>query len=349
MSTDDLPAGEAGDSPTTGRRGLITRRAVAAAAGLGLAAVAAEPAHAASGTMIYGGVNDAGADQTALTSSATNTLLVHNTNTGGTSAIRGYHAGTGWALHGASVGGTAVRGEGVHGVFGYASGSGKGVEGQSVNGWGVNGYSMNATAIRAHAGAEGTGSALSAECDNATGYGIHVQGGKAQLHLQPHAATGAPTAGSHQVGEVFVDQFGRHHLCVAAGTPGTWVRPGFNPLVPFRVCDTRSGTGTPYSTGVKRGPASTLTVDVVGVAGLAIPTGATAVVGNLTAVAPTSATYLTVYPADVPRPGTSTLNTPAGGSLSNQVTAKISAAGELKIYNHTGSTHVILDIAGFFF
>ncbi|NUT33700.1 MAG: hypothetical protein HOV79_11560 [Hamadaea sp.] len=343
MSTEEMPA-----APTTGRRGLIKRGAIAAAGGLGLAALAADPAHATSGTMIYGGVNDAGADQTALTSSATNSLLVHNTNPGGTSAIRGYHAGSGWALFGGSVGGTAVRGEGVHGVFGYATGSGKGVEGQSVSGWGVNGYSMNSTAIRAHAGTEGTGNALSAECDNTKGYGVHVQGGKAQLHLQPYAATGAPTSGSHLVGEVFVDQFGRHHLCVAAGTPGTWVRPGFNPLVPFRVCDTRPGTGTPYS-GTKLGPGATLAVDVVGVAGLAIPNGATAVVGNITVVGPSAGTYLTVFPGDATRPNASTINVAAGQTLANQVTTKISAAGILNVYNASGSTNILLDITGFFF
>ncbi|MGH3745046.1 MAG: family 43 glycosylhydrolase, partial [Mycobacteriales bacterium] len=69
---------------------------------------------------------------------------------------------------------------------------------------------------------------------------------------------------------------------------------------PVRVCDTRPGNPSHLAgdaaqcNGQTLGPAGTLSVRVRGVAG--VPAGATAVVVNLTGVAPTGTTYLTVFP-----------------------------------------------------
>jgi hypothetical protein len=40
----------------------------------------------------------------------------------------------------------------------------------------------------------------------------------------PAAAAGRPTLGLHDKGEIVLDSAGVLFVCIAAGTPGTWVR-----------------------------------------------------------------------------------------------------------------------------
>jgi hypothetical protein len=78
----------------------------------------------------------------------------------------------------------------------------------------------------------------------------------------------------------------------------------------------------------------------------AIPTTATAVVLNLTAVAPTQDTYLTVYPST--RPLSSDMNPVAGQVLGNLTVATISKSGTISIYNYAGNADVVLDVMGYY-
>ena len=83
-------------------------------------------------------------------------------------------------------------------------------------------------------------------------------------------------------------------------------------------------------------------------AGLAgIPSGATAVVLNVTAIAPSAQTHLTVFPSGSP-PVVSDLNPAAGAVEANMVVAKVSATGTVSIYNFTGSVNVAVDVAGWY-
>ena len=116
---------------------------------------------------------------------------------------------------------------------------------------------------------------------------------------------------------------------------------GFTAVTPTRLLDTRSDP-TIHTLGA----AGTATLTVTGpTAG--VPPDAEAVVLNLTAVANTKATHLTVYPADQPA-NSSNLNLPAGAARANQVISQISATGAIKIYNSGGSTDVIVDVTGYF-
>ncbi len=58
------------------------------------------------------------------------------------------------------------------------------------------------------------------------GYGAPITGAAGYAQLVGSNASGAPTTGSHVVGEVAVDQTGNLWVCTAAGTPGTWTPPG---------------------------------------------------------------------------------------------------------------------------
>jgi hypothetical protein len=112
----------------------------------------------------------------------------------------------------------------------------------------------------------------------------------------------------------------------------------YHPVSPQRVKDTR--TGAPI------GQQASIQVTVSGVAG--VPGTAVAVVVNVTAVKPTKGTYLTVYPNGEPRPTASNLNVPAGATIANLVVAKIGTNGKIKIYNNSGNTDVVVDIAGWY-
>ncbi|MFY9820627.1 MAG: hypothetical protein WAM82_04545, partial [Thermoanaerobaculia bacterium] len=82
-----------------------------------------------------------------------------------------------------------------------------------------------------------------------------------------------------------------------------------------------------------------------------VPAGATALAINLTVTNPTAGGNLTVYPAGMSVPATSTLNFSAGQTRANNAVTQLGAAGDLAIFCATpaGSTaDVIVDVVGYF-
>ncbi len=121
--------------------------------------------------------------------------------------------------------------------------------------------------------------------------------------------------------------------------------PGrFHALEPSRILDTRMGTG-----GVTGpvGPNGTLTVPMAGRGGVPA-TGASAVVVNVTVTQPSTGGILTVFPAGTARPLTSSLNFVAGETVPNLVVAKLGTDGKIGVYNSNGTTHVVLDVVGWY-
>ena len=74
--------------------------------------------------------------------------------------------------------------------------------------------------------------------------------------------------------------------------------------------------------------------------------GVAAVVLNVTAVGPTHAGFLTVYPTGTPRPTASNVNFVAGQTVPNLVQVAIGKRGSVSLYNLIGNTNVIFDVAG---
>jgi len=66
----------------------------------------------------------------------------------------------------------------------------------------------------------------------------------------------------------------------------------------------------------------------------------------VTATDPTIGGFLTVHPSGELRPKASNLNFAAGQTIANLVVAKVGSNGMVSIYNDTGSTHLIADVAG---
>jgi hypothetical protein len=120
----------------------------------------------------------------------------------------------------------------------------------------------------------------------------------------------------------------------------------YHPLTPFRILDTRSGPQGVPSGSV--GPDSEIIVDVTGGASGVPGTGVSAVVVNVTGTQATDRTYLTLYPSGQSRPGTSNLNLGPGEDVANLATVKVGADGNIKVYNRSGQTQVVVDIVGWY-
>lgn len=128
-----------------------------------------------------------------------------------------------------------------------------------------------------------------------------------------------------------------------------WDGSTYTPVTPFRVCDTRAGTGTPCS-GSTIGAGGTLTVQVTGIRGpqgQSVPASAQAVAVNVTAIEGTAGTYLTAYPYGSARPGVSNLNVPARTVQANLAVVPL-GSGRISVFNAQGSINVAVDVEGYF-
>ncbi|MFS0705490.1 hypothetical protein AB6N23_13295 [Cellulomonas sp. 179-A 9B4 NHS] len=81
------------------------------------------------------------------------------------------------------------------------------------------------------------------------------------------------------------------------------------------------------------------------------PAGASAVVLNVTAAAPTSRTYVSVCPGGTPTAAcraSSNLNPYAGRNIANLVVAKLGPGGTVSFYNDAGTSQLIADVQGWY-
>ena len=135
-----------------------------------------------------------------------------------------------------------------------------------------------------------------------------------------------------------------HLIADLAGyySPGAGAK--FVALSPMRIIDTRVNRVT--WTAVSGG-GSAFTLSMAG----PIPSGATAAVMNVTGVQPTLATYLATYPrtsATPTRPSTSNVQLTKGQILPNLVSVALGPNRDVWMFNNSGSTNVIADLAGYF-
>ena len=131
--------------------------------------------------------------------------------------------------------------------------------------------------------------------------------------------------------DVVVDLVGWYAHTPTAGTAGV------HAVAPTRVLDSRTAGRTVTTTPV--------TARVVGGA---VPTGATAVVANLTTVG-SSASGLPVlsWASGLPRPTTSNGNTVKGQAVATQVVVGVGADGRVALATGGGSTHLVVDVVGY--
>jgi collagen type VII alpha len=121
------------------------------------------------------------------------------------------------------------------------------------------------------------------------------------------------------------------------------VASAFTPITPIRALDSRHVGQSAFHFS------PTHETDVWTVAGAnGIPSGATAIVMNLTIVSPSNASYVSAWPVGGSFTGTSNLNPTAGKALSAVVVVQLGSGGAIDILNAVGRADIILDYFGYY-
>ena len=131
-----------------------------------------------------------------------------------------------------------------------------------------------------------------------------------------------------------------HVIVDLLGFVGPTLAPGnLVTISPDRALDTRQAGGA-FKAGETR---------LLRVGGrFGVPAnGLIGLVVNVTVTQPSTAGYLTVFPAGMARPDTSNVNFVAGQTVPNLVMTGCNATGDLAIYNASGQAHVVVDVAGY--
>ena len=121
--------------------------------------------------------------------------------------------------------------------------------------------------------------------------------------------------------------------------------PDFQPLVPARVLETRTGYGQVGYSGAKPTAGQTIELQVTGVGG--VPTDAAAVVLNVTGDDPSANGFVTIWPCGEARPTASSLNLTPGVITANAVIAKVGVGGKVCLFTQSG-TELLADVNGYF-
>jgi hypothetical protein len=183
-----------------------------------------------------------------------------------------------------------------------------------------------------------------------------VQANRVMVGLGPSTTGGPDDAlcvyNAAGIINVLVDANGWYGSTTAPMSPAGYQ---FQALPPTRICDTRVST-TSCTEGAIGAASSRLTpvAGAVDIPASGSSTTVQAVIANLTAVAPTATTFLTLYPANLThRPQASDLNVDAGEVLPNLVVVQLDTTGDsndgkVYLYNGAGNVNAIIDIEGWF-
>ncbi len=241
----------------------------------------------------------------------------------------------------------------------YSEGRDFGIYGESAgaNGNGTAGRSIGGIAGVAGQGEEG---AYGVAAYALGGVGLATVGGLAQMKLgdgssDPAMAPPRTRVDAHATGEIYFDDDQSLWLCVADGTPGTWVRlagaataGAFTALpTPVRVFDTRPGSGKP---GAGTGPISGTRHGIALTAnssGLPVDASAAMVTMTVTNTQANPAAYGQIYPdALVTPPATSVINWTAANTVIATTTTTGLTNGKVAVTIAPGA-NVILDLIGY--
>lgn len=358
------PASGAERAPTN-RRQLLTL-AAAGVGGAGLAALApASPAGAANGEALVignsGGQNCTAATGVAVLGNGAPYGLAFTDNGAGAfplpAAVNGHARGFGGPTNfSAAVLGFAeqdsfygVVGDSVRcGVYGRA-------RGPADNGWpGVLGESLNGVGVRGEGGTDGVvgygrgSSGVRGESDTRSVPALRAAAASGVLALDG-AQPAPPTSGTFRRGDLLNDKNGSGvWVCVTAGKPGNWRKVAgpatagaFHPIDGGRAYDSRTaGAGGRITGGTNR---------VITIPTSLAPGGSLAVTYLLTVRDTAGSGGLTVYPANRPRPTIqSAIWWAANQSHVAGGVTELAPGREVRVFCSSGSTHLTLDVTGYY-
>jgi hypothetical protein len=190
------------------------------------------------------------------------------------------------------------------------------------------------------------GSPITSYTATATDHTNAAHGGQTQTGpASPLTVTGLTNGDSYTFTVTAKNAIGTGPASAASNAVTPTAPEPYHPLTPARITDTRTGSGLPNA-GKTLGPATTLDVQVTGAGGVP-PTGATAVVLNVTATGPTASSYLTVWPTGASRPTASNLNFGPGQTVPNLVEVGLGTNGKVSLFNAGGNVDVVVDVEGY--
>jgi hypothetical protein len=122
---------------------------------------------------------------------------------------------------------------------------------------------------------------------------------------------------------------------------------GYSALTPYRLVDTRYGTGEPKRPLAGKG---SFAVQIAGNDGGKLPaSGITAVALNVTSTASQGAGFLTAYADGTNTPTASNVNFTANQTIANSVITPVGRDGKIRIFNgSTEATSVVVDVVGYY-
>ncbi len=181
-------------------------------------------------------------------------------------------------------------------------------------------------------------------------------------HRQPVTNTGAiPLAAADTDQLAVANAGGTSDFVIELQGYYTRTEPGsvYVPIVPCRAVDTRTSGGLLAAAASRTFHVSGFSTESVatrqyaGQGGAAatcdVPHDATAVEASLTAVAPASAKgYARIWATSTPAPNATFLNYTPTQSITNTGAVPIAPLGDLDLSNHSGSSHYVVDIQGYF-
>ena len=346
------------DEQRTTRRGMLRLASAAAIGGLA-ATVAADPVAATDGDLVLNLSFNSGTSPTGIAATATTKaygLGCYEAGLGALDALVGRPAVFGHATNtafniGVAGHNTATEGVGTGGIDTAPNNSSIGVAGYSNLGVGVRGAG-------GLAGVRGVGIGIGVDARAQDGVGVMAKGTKGAVRLATDEVGEPPTRdGPYDIGVLEIDDTGNVWYCYQAGMPGKWRKLAgpasagtFHALKPTRVYDSRAGVPGRITSGSNR------LISVANGSDLGAPlnivaVGATAVAANVTVTGTIGDFgYLAINPGGDLVEGGSTINWFAPGqTIANGVTLTLNASRQLTVIcNGGGSTHFILDIAGYY-
>jgi hypothetical protein len=122
---------------------------------------------------------------------------------------------------------------------------------------------------------------------------------------------------------------------------------GYSSLTPYRLVDTRVGTGEPKRPLAGKG---SFAVQIAGNDGGKLPaSGITAVALNITSTASLGSGFLTAYGDSSARPTASNVNFTTNQTIANSVITPVGSDGKIRVYNgSTKATSVVVDVVGYY-
>jgi hypothetical protein len=123
----------------------------------------------------------------------------------------------------------------------------------------------------------------------------------------------------------------------------------FNSMNPVRLFDSRPGATTPDGQGLPSAPLGSTAVSIRAAGRAGIPSsGVGALLLNVTAIQPTTGSYLATWASGATKPGTASLNYSAGEVVGNLAIVKVGSNGSVAVANKVGLTHLTADVLGWF-